>query len=512
MVGTRPLFAVGVVRAVDPEASTLVRSNFSCSVRVRSAHLGGNRGALLRNRSGFCTGTTPACVEEASRGVDHSICGPAPTARSFRAVEVRKGGEEVLTRTPGIVIGLVAVWTITGCSSIRRNDAERHWWQWQKAETASPATLADRYGVSVGKRKPKLRGEQLGLKFDHPKVGDFVSKYQTDLRNFYGRALERSSRYLPRIESILQKEGLPTELAYLPLIESGFRPHAVSPAKAVGLWQFIPDTGRRYGLRIDRFVDERRDPIKSTRAAARYLKDLYGMFGDWHLSLAAYNTGEGRISRLLSASDASDFWELSERGYLFRETEDYVPGFLAALQIASHPEAYGFSRPKPAPLEYDLVHIEHVMPLSAIARWSEHPLSTIEELNPALVRGIVPPGGYTVRVPEGTRAQVQRAYTQLTPSELLALQRIALPPPPTRTCRSKGKRVPCKPSTSVAVARSGAPKLEAKKPAQTKSTAKAVASPAPSRSAVSKASAPPQRSKEGVKLARSNKSGRKARN
>lgn len=371
----------------------------------------------------------------------------------------------MLTRKPAFVVVALSVLAITGCSSVRRNSAEKHWWQWQKAETPESADLSTRFGVTVGPSRPKIRGEHLGLKFDHPKVSDFVSKYQTDLRNFYGRALERSGRYLPRIESILRKEGLPTELAYLPLIESGFRPHAVSPAKAVGLWQFIPDTGRRYGLRIDRFVDERRDPIKSTRAAARYLKDLYGMFGDWHLSLAAYNTGEGRISRLLSVSDASDFWELSERGYLFRETEDYVPGFLAALQIASHPEAYGFDRPEPQPLEYDLVHIEHVMPLATIAGWTGRPLSLLQELNPALIRSIVPPGGYTVRVPEGTRPMVQQAYARLTPAELLALQRAALPPAPARVCRRKGKRVPCKPGSAVALARPSAQPKAAKQPA-----------------------------------------------
>lgn len=371
----------------------------------------------------------------------------------------------MLTRKPAFVVVALSVLAITGCSSVRRNSAEKHWWQWQKAETPESADLSTRFGVTVGPSRPKIRGEHLGLKFDHPKVSDFVSKYQTDLRNFYGRALERSGRYLPRIESILRKEGLPTELAYLPLIESGFRPHAVSPAKAVGLWQFIPDTGRRYGLRIDRFVDERRDPIKSTRAAARYLKDLYGMFGDWHLSLAAYNTGEGRISRLLSVSDASDFWELSERGYLFRETEDYVPGFLAALQIASHPEAYGFDRPEPQPLEYDLVHIEHVMPLATIAGWTGRPLSLLQELNPALIRSIVPPGGYTVRVPEGTRPMVQQAYARLTPAELLALQRAALPPAPARVCRRKGKRVPCKPGSAVALTRPSAQPKAAKQPA-----------------------------------------------
>ena len=311
-------------------------------------------------------------------------------------------------------------------------------------------SLPDAYGVHAPSARRKTPGEQLGLRFDHPKVTDFVSKFQTDLRGFYGRALERSGRYLPRIESILRKEGVPAELAYLPLVESGFRTHAVSPARAVGLWQFIPDTGRRYGLRIDSFVDERRDPIKSTRAAARYLKDLYGMFNDWHLCLAAYNTGEGRISRLLSASDAEDFWQLSERGYLFRETQDYVPGFLAALQIASQPEAYGFQPPRKEPLTYDLLHIADPMPLATIAAWSGTSLEEIKDLNPALIRGIVPPGGYTVRIPDGTRPRVERAYASLSQRELAALKRAALPPAPARRCTKRGKRLVCRPPAVVA--------------------------------------------------------------
>ncbi len=351
--------------------------------------------------------------------------------------------------TPAIIVVVLGCAIVSGCSAFRRPaDEEKHWWQWQTAKTAPPLTLPEQYGLG-GKLGKRRQGDHLGLRFDHPRVNDFVSKFQTELRGFYGRALERSGRYLPRIESILRKEGVPTELAYLPLIESGFQPHAVSPARAVGLWQFIPDTGRRYGLRIDSFVDERRDPIKSTKAAAQYLKDLYGMFNDWHLSLAAYNTGENRIARLLNTSDAGDFWELSERGYLFRETRDYVPGFLAALQIASHPEAYGFSPPRKESLSYDLVSIADPMPLSTVARWAGTSLEEVKELNPALIRGVVPPGGYTIRVPDGTKPRVERAYASLTQSELAALRRIALPPP-TKRCSRRGRRTVCRPSAPAA--------------------------------------------------------------
>jgi hypothetical protein len=241
------------------------------------------------------------------------------------------------------------------------------------------------------------------FEFSHPRVDNFVAQFQTNLRGFFSGALSRSGRYVPRMTSILEKEGVPAELAYLPLIESGFRTHAVSRAGAVGPWQLIPGTGRRYGLRIDRYVDERCDPVKSTQAAARYLKDLHDMFGDWHLSLAAYNTGEGNISRILEQGRAGDFWEMSDRGYLYQETEDFVPEFLAALHIAETPQAYGFEAPEQEQLRYDLVIVKRPLPLTTVAKLSGASPNEIKELNPALHRGIVPPQGYAVRLPQGTK-------------------------------------------------------------------------------------------------------------
>lgn len=177
--------------------------------------------------------------------------------------------------------------------------------------------------------------------FIHPRVTRFVARFESDGRGSLGPALLRSQPYVHDIATILREEGLPPELAYLPLIESAFRPHAVSGAGAVGLWQLLASTGRHYGLRIDRYVDERRDPVKSTRAAAKYLKDLHATFGDWHLSLAAYNSGEHAIARLLTNPSVT-FWQLRQSGHLRAETADFVPKFLAAVQIAESPEAHGF--------------------------------------------------------------------------------------------------------------------------------------------------------------------------
>ncbi len=236
---------------------------------------------------------------------------------------------------------------------------------------------------------------------EQPAVQSRVTAFQTHLRGFFDEALSRGAKYLPSMRNILAREGLPEELAYLPLIESGYRPQAVSRAGAVGPWQFIPETGRRYGLRIDALVDERRDPIKSTEAASQYLKDLHEMFGDWELSLAAYNSGEYRVARILAdKQDVDDYWDMRERGYLPSETSAYVPKFLAAVQIAKAPETYGFSTPSHAPEHYETVDVDRQVSLRAAADLCGITTSELAELNPALRAGITP-SGYSLRVPAG---------------------------------------------------------------------------------------------------------------
>ena len=237
---------------------------------------------------------------------------------------------------------------------------------------------------------------------ENPAVQSRVAAFQTHLRGFFDEALSRGAEYVPSMRDILVGEGLPAELAYLPLIESGYRPQAVSPAGAVGPWQFIPETGRRYGLRIDSMVDERRDPIKSTQAASQYLKDLHEMFGDWELSLAAYNTGEYRVARILAdKKDVDDYWDMRDRGYLPSETSAYVPKFLAAVQIARAPEDYGFETPTHhTPEHYETVDVDRQVSLRAAADMCGVSATELAELNPALRQG-VSPSGYSLRVPAG---------------------------------------------------------------------------------------------------------------
>lgn len=311
------------------------------------------------------------------------------------------------------------VLSIAGCAANQHSSNDPQAWMWQQRPSAGlQSTPYWQQGLTVGRHPTGQSGDSDGIRpnefdFSHPRVDSFVTRFQTSLRGFFTDALSRSGRYVPRMSSILQKEGLPQQLAYLPLIESGFRPHAVSRKGAVGPWQFIPGTGRRYGLRIDGYVDERRDPVKSTQAAAKYLKDLHDMFGDWHLSLAAYNTGENNISRILDLGRADDFWEMSDRGYLYRETRDFVPEFLAALQIAETPEAYGFETSNEEPLRYDLVKVDRSLSLSTVAQLSGASTHDIKELNPALHRGVIPPHGYAVRLPKGSKETFQIAYANM---------------------------------------------------------------------------------------------------
>jgi membrane-bound lytic murein transglycosylase D len=307
-----------------------------------------------------------------------------------------------------VVVVILGFW-LAACSTVapRPSTPERYPQVTQPRYVPPSEPIQDKPGETVSEAPE-------GASFDtsHPAVEGFVERYQTKWRTTLDDALARGSLYMPDVRTILATEGVPSELAYLPVVESRFRLDAVSGAGAAGPWQFMQRTARRYGLRVDKYVDERHDVEKSTRAAAHYLRDLYDMFGDWLLTLAAYNAGEGTIARLQERRQLRNFWDMSEKGHLSRETSDFIPRFLAVLEIVKEPVAYGFELPEESDLAYEQVDIEQPLPLRAAAELVGCDLTTMKQLNPALRRDTVP-GGYFLRLPEGTLEQFELAYEQL---------------------------------------------------------------------------------------------------
>ncbi|MGZ9220019.1 MAG: transglycosylase SLT domain-containing protein [Candidatus Binatia bacterium] len=239
---------------------------------------------------------------------------------------------------------------------------------------------------------------------DHPRVRQFIRQYSATNKDYFQTLLARSGKYMPIIAKVLADEGLPEELAYLALLESEFLVNTTSQSGAVGLWQFVPSTARQYSLRIDDWVDERRDPVKSTRAAAAYLKDLHRYYGRWYLVTAAYNAGPAIIDKALQTSRAADFWGIKEKAQLRQETRNFVPKFVAIALIATNPKKYGFNNLRyEEPLEFDEVDAEGLLKIDAAAEMAEADLTAMKELNPALLRNVTPPGarGYRLRVPAG---------------------------------------------------------------------------------------------------------------
>ncbi len=198
-------------------------------------------------------------------------------------------------------------------------------------------------------------------------VEAYIEYFRVRGKDMFQQWLDRSARYLPLMKEIFRNENLPEELAYVAMIESGFDPDAVSRSNAAGPWQFMPYTAREYGLKRDFWVDERKDYVKSTLAAAQLLRDLHDRFDSWTLVLAAYNAGIGKVQRAMLKTGSDDFWDLKESAYLRRETKGFVPKFMAASIVARNPAAYGFQVPDDEPLLYDQVLIEDSMDLGIVA-------------------------------------------------------------------------------------------------------------------------------------------------
>lgn len=283
-------------------------------------------------------------------------------------------------------------------------------------EDASPSAFLEKFSSISTFGDIKVEGEKKPVTYDMPivfndKVKKSIIYFQTVAREAFERYLERSSRYIPLMLDIFEEYSLPNDLVFLPLIESGFNCKAYSWARASGPWQFIASTGRLYGLRRDWWHDERRDFVKSTHAAARFLKDLYGRFGSWELALAAYNGGPGRVSRSIKRQNTDNFWDLRLR----KQTEDYVPFYMAATIIAKNPELYGFHIDYDDPVEFDIVTLDKCLDLKTVARATGASVDRLRELNPELLRDVTPPQtkNYELRIPLGTKEKFGEMLPQL---------------------------------------------------------------------------------------------------
>ncbi|MBN2498547.1 MAG: LysM peptidoglycan-binding domain-containing protein [Deltaproteobacteria bacterium] len=281
-----------------------------------------------------------------------------------------------------------------------------------------------------GTRGARLAG------FDIPVVINAAVEQYLDLlqgraRPTFTRWLSRTSRYYPLMQPILRKHGLPEDLVSVALVESGLHYAAFSRARASGPWQFMKHTGARYGLKSGFWVDERRDFIKATEAAARHLEDLFAEFGDWYLAWAAYNAGAGRVRRAIERSGARDFWSLAAAGALAQETQRYVPKIIAAAVISQNPERYGFGGiAYQKPLEWEVVEVEGMADLKAAARAVGSDLATLKELNPELRFWCSPPDRkrYPLRLPRGTAERFRKHYRPPARDDQVAFLRHRLRP------------------------------------------------------------------------------------
>jgi membrane-bound lytic murein transglycosylase D len=254
-------------------------------------------------------------------------------------------------------------------------------------------------------------------------VLSYIQLFQGRLHDFIEDGMRRGSKYLPMIQNVFRAEGLPLDLAYVPLIESAFKPNALSRVKAKGVWQFMTGTATENGLRTDWYIDERSDPEKATVAAAKYLRTLSSLFnGDWHLALASYNGGPGRMQRAIKTAHLDDFWQLAERPRILpRETREYVPMILAAIVIARNPAQYGFDfEPESAPA-YERVTLPRPVDLRRVAEWTATSIDQIQLLNPELRRWTTPVRDtqYELKVPSGT-GDIVLARLEESPSADLA--------------------------------------------------------------------------------------------
>ncbi|MGQ9920929.1 MAG: lytic transglycosylase domain-containing protein, partial [Desulfobacca sp.] len=363
---------------------------------------------------------------------------PIPPSQTSSREGLGKPEQGALMKEFAILL-MVLVWLASGCGGGKQvaqdpgntlpgkaEDQLAMDWENEKDEPLVGSISSQRLEELYGKTHipsldealdQEMKKWELQKTFDMPiqvnkEVRNYIYYFSTDRKEIFGRYLSRSNRYLPMIKKIFAQYGLPEDLAYLAMIESGYNNNARSTANAVGMWQFIKGTGLRYGLTINDEIDERRDPEKATHAAAKYLLDLYKQFGSWYLAAASYNCGEGRVQREINKNgNMKSFWDLSSNYSLPTETKNYVPQMIAATIIAKNPEKYGFKRiPYQPPLKYEVVKVTEPTTLQAAAVAATTSFEEISALNPELLRKTTPLGytAYLLKIPPGKKEAFER--------------------------------------------------------------------------------------------------------
>ena len=308
-----------------------------------------------------------------------------------------------------------------------------------EGEAAEPRGLPDELqGVSgqttpadLQRAREAVKSDPRSATFDIPVtvndsvlaiIANFSSR--ESVRERFADGLVRAGRYMPMMRDILRKAGLPTDLVYVAMIESSFKTAARSRARAQGVWQFIAPTGRRYGLRSGRVVDERSDPVKATEAAAGYFRDLYDLFGDWYLAMAAYDCGEGRVARAIARTGTDNYWELCRLGALPKETRLYVPSVIAAALIDKNQEHYGFRVDPEPPVEFETATLSKPIDLRRLAGACGVSYEDLAEMNPELRTTVTPrdPSGYRLNVPAGLARAVETRAAGLPEAAVPALR------------------------------------------------------------------------------------------
>jgi len=300
------------------------------------------------------------------------------------------------------------------------------------SETSNILINGDAANISIEEaEKEKKIVEKTATIYNIPvvfnkRVLSMVKAYSTNLKPIIKKTLERSGQYVDRFKEIFREEGVPDDLAYLPIIESGYRTHALSRAKAKGIWQFMKGTARLEGLKVNWWVDERCDPEMATRAAAKHLKRLYGMFDDWYLALAAYNAGPGKVNWAIRKAKTRDYWKIINKRWVFRrETKNYVSAYLAALIIAKNTEKYGFKDLNYSKkVKFDTVYLDSCTDLAVVAKLTNSKLSELQKLNPHLMRLITPPNDrkFKLNIPFETKGKFIAEFNELPVSKRVTIR------------------------------------------------------------------------------------------